>query len=347
MLMNFNQFKWKPKEKGKFLIQIGQLLEQGYTLGTAIELVGIHQRSVVKEKVPDIVSLLREGNPVHQILVDYHFPKDVVGFLYFAEQHGNLSFAFKESGKMMVKKTELMKEFLKLIRYPIFLCIVTSIVFFLILRRLMPQFQILYISLDIELPLITKVFLKLVQNVPSILLVILTFFLIAVFIFIRKVKKFTPLEKMKFYMKIPILKTILAYFNTHYFAIQLSYLLKGGLPILECLSLFEKQAYFKYFQLAALEMKKDLREGINFSVLLEKNPLFTHELSMVVSHGLASAQLSQDLAEYCYFLFDAFEEKFKFYFSIIQPVLFSSIGLIIFVMFISILLPMFHLLNSL
>lgn len=345
--MIFNRLRWKHKDQGQFLLHIGQLLEQGYTLGAAIELVGIHQRGEVRERVIDILSLLREGIAIHQILLDYQFPKSVAGFLYFAEQHGNLSFAFKESGKSMLKRIELGKEFIKLIRYPVFLCIVTLVVFFFILRRLIPQFQNLYTSLEIELPTVTSIFLKFLQIAPLLLICFPLILIILMLIFMKKVKKFTPLEKMKFYLKFPVLKPILAIFNTHYFAIQLSYLLKGGLSIFECLTLFEQQAYFKFFQQEATEMKKRLREGNSLPTLLENNSLFVPELCMIVSHGLANGQLSKDLSEYCSFLFDAFEDKFKFYFSIIQPVLFSLIGLIVFVMFISILLPMFHLLNSL
>jgi competence protein ComGB len=345
--MKYKNSKWKFKEQGQFLLHIGQLLEQGYTLGKAIELVGIHQRRDVRDKVNEIVSLLREGNPVHQILLEYHFPKKVAGFLFFAEQHGNLSFAFQESGKLMVKQIELGNEFIKLIRYPIFLCIVTFIVFIFILRRLIPQFQNLYHSLDIELPLITIIFINLIDTAPIVLFFLLIFTVFLSYIFFKKVKRYNPLEKMKLYANFPIVKSILSIFNTHYFAIQLSYLLKGGLSIFECLTLFEKQSYFMFFQLEAIEMKERLKEGISFPELLEGNPLFTPELGTVVSHGLSNGQLSKDLAEYCSFLVITFEEKFKFYFSIIQPVLFSLIGVIIFVMFISILLPMFNLLNSL
>jgi competence protein ComGB len=339
--------KWKRKEKGMFLFHIGQLLEQGYDLGTAIDLVGIHQKYEIREKVTGILNSLREGMPIHQILLEYHFPNNVVGFLFFAEQHGNLSFAFKESGKLLVKQSEIIKEFIKLIRYPVFLCIVTVIVFFFILRRLVPQFQNLYHSLDLELPLVTKVFLVMLQNAPIFLLFILISIIFLYLLIFLKLKRCTPLDKMKYYLRFPILKTILSIFITHYFSIQLSHLLKGGLSIFESLTLFENQSYFKFFQQEAAEMKKGLSEGVSFAALLENNPLFASQLSMVISHGLSSGQLSSELTEYCSFLFNSFEEKIKLYFSIIQPVLFSFIGLTIFAMFISILLPMFHLLNSL
>jgi competence protein ComGB len=347
LLMIRSKNKWQRKEQGRFLLYVGQLLDQGYSLATAIELVGIQQREEIRNKVSEILAILREGLPLHAIFLHYHFPKEVVGFLYFAEQHGNLTFAFKESGKLLLKRDELLQEFYKLIRYPILLCVVTTAVLSIIIRQLIPQFQSLYESLNVDLPFITIAFLNVINKFPYFLVAITLLLVLIYFFYMMNVRNLSPLQRMKLLLKLPLLKSILSLFITHYFAIQLSYLLKGGLSILDSLTIFEKQSYFQFFQLESINIKAGLREGIDFPSLLERNPLFAPELSYVVSHGLANGSLSKELAEYGSFLYQAFEEKFKFYFAILQPLLFSIVGVVILIMFTSVLVPMFHLLNSL
>ena len=79
-------------------------------------------------------------------------------------------------------------------------------------------------------------------------------------------------------MKIPFVSTYLRLFYTHYFSIQLSFLLSGGLSVYEALSMFEHHEEQPFYKQLGKEIKVDLRKGEklektfqNYIISLKKN----------------------------------------------------------------------------
>ncbi|WP_231597536.1 hypothetical protein [Bacillus sp. SA1-12] len=79
-----------------------------------------------------------------------HFHRDVLSYLYFAEQYGDMEFALKESSEILHKKMTHLDKLEKILRYPIFLIITVGIILSIVQSVISPQFQQLYDSMNIE-----------------------------------------------------------------------------------------------------------------------------------------------------------------------------------------------------
>ncbi|HWL26297.1 MAG TPA: type II secretion system F family protein, partial [Ureibacillus sp.] len=74
---------------------------------------------------------------------------------------------------------------------------------------------------------------------------------------------------------------------------------------------------------------------------------FEKNLYIVIANGQKYGRLDEELFHYSRLLLARIEEKTSMIMRIIQPMLFSFIGLLIVSIYLAVLLPMFSLLNSL
>lgn len=338
--------RWKNKDKAVFLIRLGKLLQQGYSLSAGIEFLKYHQKSHVRAILDDLSEKLSQGEPLHERLDDIGFPKDVLGYLYFSELHGDLAFALAESGKMMEKREELKVRFRKLVRYPLFLLWMVTVLIVFMVRFLFPQFRALYNSLNVDFPWFTVLFLRLIDEAPLIFAVLLGLLFFLFLFYLTRFRHLRPRAQLSCLRYLPFLRSFLPIFLTQYFSVQLSYLLKGGLSIYEALAIFENQHHLAFFQQEASQMKQALKNGESFDGVLRQNPFFVKELSEVVVHGQTSGNLADELFHYSNLLMEMLENQTQRVLSVMQPALFAGVGVVVLMMFVSILLPIFHLLDS-
>lgn len=327
-------------------MRLGKLLQQGYSLSMGIDFLKYHQKDNVRVILDELSVKLSQGEPLHERLEDIGFPKEVLGYLYFSELHGDLAFALTESGKMMEKREELKDRFRKMVRYPLFLLWMVTVLIIFMMRFLFPQFRALYASLNVDFPWFTLMFLHLVNSAPVIFAVLLCFLSFVFLFYILRFRHLRPRTQLACLRYVPFLRSFMPVFLTQYFSVQLSYLLRGGLSIYEALLIFENQHHLAFFQQEATQMKQDLRNGERFDEVLRRNPFFVNELAEVVVHGQTSGGLADDLLHYSNLLVEILESRTQRILAVLQPGLFAGVGVVVLMMFVSILLPIFHLLDS-
>lgn len=338
--------RWKNNKKAEFLLRLGTLMEQGYTLSEGIGFLKYHQKPQVREIIDGLSQKLREGEPFHEVLAMAGFSGDVLGYLYFSEQHGDLAFALKEGGEMLQRREGFKGRFQKLVRYPLFLLWLAVMLVIFMMNFLFPQFRSLYRSLDLDFPWFTRLFLELISMAPAILTVCLALAGAAFLYYILRFRRLSPHKQVFLLMHIPLLHSFLPIVITQYFTIQLSCLLKGGLSIRESLTIFEKQDHLVFFQQEAVQMKGFLRNGERFEDILKHKSFYAKELSEVVAHGQTNGNLAKELFHYSELLLELLESKVTRWISMLQPALFGCIGTVVLGMFVSMLLPIFNLMNA-
>src|SRR3954469_6423422 len=126
--------KWSLDEQASFLKMTGELLSRGYPLAEALESMmyhlPVHRRVEMKECLCD----LKEGYPLYLTLQKLAFDEHLIGYVFFAEQHGGLATAFLEGSKMMQKRAKDFAKLKKLFSYPLFL-VCTTILLFIFVQK--------------------------------------------------------------------------------------------------------------------------------------------------------------------------------------------------------------------
>ncbi|KAA0549433.1 type II secretion system F family protein [Bacillus sp. BGMRC 2118] len=338
---------WSLEEQAKFLKWLSTLLDRGYPILAGLTFLRMNLTDKQQVLLDEQISVMKEGATFHQALVNLSFHRDVLGYLYFAEQHGNLSFALKEGSTLIEQKLQYRNKLVKILQYPLFLLAITIVIFSVLNFWLLPEFALLYGSMNTEENVLLNIMLFSAKWLPRLLVV---FFVILVMILLYTLHLYRniPLVKrMEWMSNLPLYGSYIQKFYSQFFAVQLSQLLRGGLSIYEAISLFENQSHLPLFQVEAKEMKKELRSGETLSSIVEVRRYFEKELSQAILLGSANGDLARELYFYSKLSSERLEDTFNKRLSVIQPTVFIVIGLMIMGIYLSIMQPTFQMINGL
>jgi competence protein ComGB len=338
--------KWSVAEQARFLKRTGELLTRGYPLAEAIESLSFYLEKTRKEDIKKSLDQLREGYPLYLILSQLKFNKDLVNYVYFAEQHGGLAHAVTEGSEMVLRRESDYQRLKKLAAYPLFLMVMTGVLFFFVDKVLLPKFTSLFSNMNLT----PNLFMQAIQSTAHLfplLFYSLVFLLVIVFGYYYFIfQSLPPIEQKVKLTKIPFAGKLLKLFYTHFFAIQLSYLFTGGLSVLDALKVFEHNTREAF----SMELGKDiilkLAMGQDLPTAVTAYPFFEEELARIVKHGQENGKLDQELYFYSRHCLKQLEERSEKTMKIVQPVLYSFIGVLIISLYLAILLPMFQLIQG-
>jgi len=344
--MTMKARKWSVNEQASFLKRTGELLARGYPIAEAIESIALQLPTKRKEELYGCLVELRKGLPFHDVLNNLGFHKDLIGYVYFAEQHGSFADALLEGSDLALLKDKDLRKLLKLLQYPMLLMFITGFLFIFIENTLLPRFTTLFSSLGLEANFFTKVIYAFDQFFPIVIGAVLVILFLTVIYYFLVFKKLTILQQRSQLVRIPIAGRILKMLFTHYFSIQLSFLLSGGISVSEALILFEKNQRQPFYSKIAEEIKYKLVTGEKLETILAAFSFFEKEFPMIVKHGQENGKLEQELLFFSKHCVTNMEEIIEKSLKTIQPMLYLFIGFLVVSMYLAILLPMFHLLDG-
>lgn len=337
---------WSRKEQAEFLSKLAQLIQAGYTLIEALTMVNIQLTKKQQLLLMQGIQWLTEGEPFYVVLERLHFQREVIAILCFSEKHGSLSRALEQSSRFLEKKLMQLDTFKRMLRYPIFLMFTVIVVLMLVQQMIIPQFSILYSSMDARTSWLIQGMFSLFQFLNGFLLTIggMCIFLTGYyFIFF---KKKSTLEKLRVMSRIPLLYRGMQLMHTYLFSLQLSGLLQAGLSVYESLQAFKQQSYLPFLQEISEQMIKELRKGEAMENQVSQSPFFERHFAAVIKHGEASGMLAREMYTYSQFLLENAELKIEKWVSWLQPVIYGLTAFLILIVYLSILLPMYQLMEQ-
>lgn len=345
-LIKMSRRSWKLKDQALFLTKLGELMENGYSLSDAIRFLQYQEAKMKQVELLIVLEDFKKGYPLHYVLTKMRFHPQLVSYIYYGEQYGELSLALKEGGQYWTKRTADMDKIKKILVYPIFLLFFVGTVFMILQSVLLPKFETLFATMSIEQNIFLTFVLALssfLPNIPWILLIIL----ILVFLIKRYwFSKLSPLKQRLLILKIPVVGMFTRLYDTHFFASQLSGLLSGGFSINEAFKLFEQNQRQPFYQKLCEQVKHDLVEGKQLEGIFQYLHYFDKNLYIVMANGQKYGRLDAELFHYSRYVLTKIEERMMILLRIIQPMLFSLIGLLVVAIYLAVLMPMFSLLDG-
>lgn len=344
--ITMKRHKWTLSEQASFLKRTGELLARGYPISEAIQSISFHLPAERKEELNDCLAELKRGISFHKVLEDLGFQKDLIGYVYFAEQHGSFAEALLEGSNLALVKTRDFQKLVKLLQYPALLILITCFLFFFIKTSLLPKFTILFHSMGLKENFFTSVIYAFDQYFPLLFYGFLFLVFITALYYLFVFRKFSLLKQRAQLIRIPIVGKILKLLFSHYFSIQLSFLLSGGISVSEALQLFERNQKQAFYSELGREIKQKLMSGEKLEVILSAFIFLEKELPMIVRHGQENGKLDQELRFFSEHCVQNMEELIEKNLKTIQPILYLFVGFLVISMYLAILLPMFHLLDG-
>lgn len=329
------------KQQQRLLKRLADLLDQGYTLQKALQLIKL-DTEIPKEILDHIQNSLLEGDSLYDSFKDIGFNNDTLAFLYTTEVIGDLSHQLKKATTLLQEHLLLHQKYKKALRYPLLLCIVMLVLFTFLKLALFPQFILLFQSFQ-QLENNSFSFWMSIFSFLFNSLLILLLFSIFLFLWWRMIsKRLTVQRKITILSKIPILWKGVKHRVTFHLTTQLGLYIEGGLTIKDSLHLLRKENNLPYVQYCTSYLYQRLSEGEQLGSIVREIKLLDSQLSLVIQHGQETRSLGKDLQNYGHFIIETVHENTLKYISWVQPLSFLLLaGSIIFV-YIMILLPLFQ-----
>ncbi|HDR7791971.1 TPA: type II secretion system F family protein [Bacillus luti] len=337
---------WSLSAQVILLKRLAELLEKGYSLLHALEFLRFQFPLEKKVQLQHMIEGLKDGKSLHDSFHQLMFHQEMLSYLFYAEQHGDISFALQQGSVLLYKKDKYRKDMMKIMQYPMFLAFFLMIMLFIFNRILLPQVEMVYSSFGSTAPLFTEKILNTIKILPYIIFSSIFIVIIICSLYVFYFRKLSHIQQIKIMLRMPLIKTFLILKNSHYFSAQLSGLLHGGLSVLEALTIMMEQKYHPFFQYEASRIERQLIAGETLQSIIAKSGYYEKELSYIITHGQANGNLAIELGDYSDLIIEKMEQKMKRLLVIIQPILFTCIGGIVILMYLAMIMPMFQMMNS-
>lgn len=343
--------KVKPIERINFARNLGAMLEAGLALSRALAVIEKQTKNTVFKKV--VNSLIQEvdkGVTLSDAMTKHGkaFPKLFIAMVHAGEQSGTLSESLKIVALQMESAYALDKRIKGAMLYPAVIVTAMIIIAILMFIYVVPTLLKTFTELHIKLPPTTQFVLDISNLIRNHGLLVLIIFMIVSFILIWFSKKTAGKRIVDaFILKIPVIGILVQEVNTARTARTMSSLLGSGVDVVESVNITSDVVQNIYFKEALIKASEAIKNGElmskTFGQYVKYYPLFFIEMMNVGEETGKTGEMLLGVAKY-------FEEdvnqKTKDMSTIIEPVLILFIGGAVGFFAVSMIQPMYSLMNA-
>jgi len=331
-----------------FTRQFATLMESKVPLNTVLKILYKQTNNqILKEAVFQISSDIGAGLSLSQAMERQKgiFSEFYLNMIRSAEITGRLEEAAQFLADYLEKESIWKSKIRSAMIYPVIVIIMFIAVAGIMVVVVFPQIAPVFEETGMDLPVLTKIFLGagsfIIQWWWAVLLIL------AVFIFVIADYFHTPegeavLDEIS--VKVPIIGNLFKKLYISRFAESTNILIKGGIPITQAIGISANAIGNVVYRDILLEMAEGVRGGELLSDLLAKNEYYFPILvSQMVAIGEGTGRLDYILSKVSDFYTREVNDALNNLVELIQPILIAGIGVLIGLLFASILIPIYNL----
>lgn len=354
----FEGGSWKQWRQGPFagatLVQFTQqlatLLGAGQPLDRALSILmetPEDQRS--QRVIADIRDSVRGGTPLSQALERQHglFSRLYVNMVRAGEAGGSLHETLQRLADYLERSQELKGRVINALIYPAILVVVVGLALLFLLGYVVPQFSLMYQSLDVTLPWFTRAVLEvglLVRKGWLVFIVVPALLLLWV-----ERKRRDPVFRLGFdtwLLKRPMIGGLVAKLESARLARTLGTLLRNGVPLLAGLGIARNVLGNRALVADVSEAAEAVKNGAGLASSLGRNGRFPRLALQMIQVGEESGTLESMLLKTA----DTFEQEsaraIDRMLAALVPVITLLLASVVGVVIIAVLVPLYDLTNA-
>lgn len=345
-----NQFQFSKnlsdKKKEVFYRELGMLLKSGVDFKKALEILGNQSSSKFeKEIIVQIKDKVVEGRSIYESMREtnqfsaYEFYSIQIG-----EETRKLEEVLSELQKYFNRKIQMKRQVVSVLTYPAIVMLVTVLVLYFMLNKVVPMFSSVFKQFGSELPKSTQIIIKISNHsgmIFGILATIIIGFVIIHYLF--KTKQSYRALTTKMILKIPYFGNLIRKIYISRFCQAMNLLITSRTTLINSLSLTSKMIGFYPIEVAIEEIKDDITRGSSLSDSLKKHSVFENKMVSMVEVAEQVNQLDLMFERLTEQYNEDISHQTKMIGVILEPMIIIVIGLIVGVIMISMYAPMFDL----
>ncbi len=333
-----------------FSRQLAIMVKSDVSLVESLEAIaGQVKKTVFREKLLRLSNEIKAGSSFSKALSTEKkiFSQFYISMIKSGEASGSLSESLDYLAEHLEREYELTASIKGALVYPTLILLTMVGVLSIMMIFVVPNLTEVLTASGLELPLITKIVIKVSDILASYAIYL---FLFVIFLgvigakFFKTKKGLTILNKI--FLKIPILKNFFKKVYLSTFAENLSTLISGGVPIAQALKISAEVVSSPVYKKVIKIAEKKVQQGETISsALLEYPELFPSMFCQMISVGEKTGSLDKTLMNVVGFYQKEVDRAIKSMLSILEPLLIVVLAGVVGIIMAAILLPMYQMVN--
>ena len=337
------------KDKIIFSEQLSVMLKAGVNLVQALK--GLAEESVNKtlqKALEEIIIDVEGGTPLSTALEKHPkiFSHIYCQMIRSSEKTGNIADILEKLTVQQEKENDLKGKVIGALIYPAIICVLMVGVIVIIITFIIPKLSGMFIESGVALPATTKLLLWLSKVFTQQWYLVVGFVIVLIVSFRSALKN----PKGKYYLdslaiRVPVIGSLLRKTYIARFAQNFASLAQAGVPVLEAFQTLNGVMGNSVYEQEINKIATDVENGIKLSLSIRKSKYFPGMVGQLVSVG----EQSGDLAGIFVVLGNFFEKEVdsmaKNLSTLLEPIIMIVMGVVIGFILMSVLQPIYGLIN--
>lgn len=338
-------------DKAAFCRFMATMLRSGLPLPDAVDIIGQEAQSKkLKTILFDISFHIRKGETLSSVISKYKTDFDSVflTMIKAGEESGTLEKSFDYLAKQLLASYELSQKVKSSMMYPAVIISAMIANAMIMLGFVLPKMSDVFLSLNVELPPVTKFILSAGKTVGSNLaLTFGVFFAILFLVIILFVVRKTREAILNFLVRLPVISKVMDQLDTARFARTLSTLLRSGVPIMVALDVSADVLRQPNLHKQAVEFSQGVAKGESLSDILKtKTRSFPATMIQTIKAGEKTGSLEVVLDELATFYELEVDYSLKRATALLEPLLMLIIGVAVGAMVVLMITPIYSIVGG-
>jgi type IV pilus assembly protein PilC len=327
--------------------ELATLLKAGMPLVQSLDLLKRRIDSpVFRSVLDDVHDKVRSGTALSDAFAAHSdlFPRVYTASLLAGERSGNLDAVLRRYVEYAKIIATVKRKTISALVYPAILVTLALVVVSIIVLKVVPAFSDFYGTYGANLPLVTRIIVKVSAFIREEYLLLLIVFGAAAAGFVAWVRQ--PGQKARFdhiLLRLPVVGQIARKFATSQMARTLATLLGGGLPLVNALDIATKSIGNQYMSKQLEIVSIHVREGESFASALEARKAFPEVAVKMAEVGESTGALQDMLNTVADFYDEEISTNMERFVTLVEPVLLVVMGLVIAGLLLALYMPLFQL----
>lgn len=324
--------------------EINLLLESGISILNTLEILSLYLKDKnLKSVIKRIEVNLENGNSISESFNKTNlFPKFIIVMLKVGEESGHLDSVTKTIYLHFEEKAKLYRKILNSLIYPIFVLITTFIAALILMFKIVPLFEEVFVSISDNVPEKTRLIIEISHVLRGNYLVVI-FILLIIILIVSFLYKNNGLRNIMNHL--PIVAKINYEFNCYIFTKSLYLLHCSGVSLNTSLNMLQDIINDKKFNNKLNRVVEKINMGYEFNTSLQEEKIIDLYSLSLIAIGEQSGSLDKVLLHISEKSLIKIKNKLKFITYMISPISLIFVGTITFFILSSLIVPLYENIN--
>jgi len=334
----------------EFLIfnqELATLLKAGMPLVQSLDLLRRQMTSpTFRAVLDDVHEKVRSGTALSDAFASHGdlFPRVYTASLLAGERSGSLDAVLRRYVEYTKVIAAVKRRIVAALVYPAILITLALVLVSIIVLKVVPAFSDFYASFGADLPLITRIIVRVSAIVRNDFLLILLTLIVAVaggLTWVRQTGQKARFDR--WVLRVPMLGQVARKFSTSQMARTLATLLGGGLPLVNALDIAAKSVGNQYMAGQLEVVSHRVREGESFAAALDERGSFPEVAVKMAEVGESTGALQDMLNTVADFYDEDISAAMERFLTLVEPALLVMMGAVIAGLLLALYMPLFQL----